>query len=143
VEAGGVVIGLLLQLEGRLADPDPGAELEGGGLGEPLGADVGAVGGAEVLDVERLPGAADAGVPRGDVVVVEADRRVSPAEGPSTTRTLVGAPRGGLVDFAPFCTLLARRWSRRLLVPVSIRAPNMSDRITEMAPRTKIHRIAR
>ncbi len=48
----------------------------GGGLGDPDGADVGAVGGAEVLDEPLVAGGGDPGVPGGDVVVVELDRRV-------------------------------------------------------------------
>src|SRR3954449_9378389 len=66
----------LAQLQDRLPDADLGAELEGGGLGDAAVADVGAVGGAEVLDEPLLTGAGDAGVPGGDVVVVETDRRV-------------------------------------------------------------------
>src|SRR6478735_4344120 len=66
----------LAELHDRLADPDLGPELEGGGLGDATGADVGAVGRAEVLDVPLVARAGDAGVARGDVVVVEADRRV-------------------------------------------------------------------
>src|ERR1700709_943460 len=68
--------GSLAQLQDRLPDAHLGAELEGGGLGDAAVADVGAVGGAEVLDVPRLAGAGDARVAGGDVVVVEADRRV-------------------------------------------------------------------
>src|SRR4051812_23440696 len=64
---------LFSQLEGGLADADPGAELEGRRLGEPVGADVGPVRRAEVLDEPLVAGAGDPGVPGGDVVVVEAD----------------------------------------------------------------------
>ena len=64
------------QLEDGLADPDLGSERDGGGLGDPDGADVGAVGGAEVLDEPLVAGRGDPGVPGRDVVVVELDRRV-------------------------------------------------------------------
>src|SRR3546814_5114945 len=51
-----------------------GPESERGGLADPCLADVGAVGGAEVLDEPLLTGRGDAGVAGGDVVVVESDR---------------------------------------------------------------------
>src|SRR6478752_8630640 len=69
----------LAELHDRLADPDLGPELERGGLRDATGADVGAVGRAEVLDVPLVARAGDAGVAGGDVVVVEADRGVVPA----------------------------------------------------------------
>src|SRR4051794_14253213 len=69
----------LAQLEDRLADPHLGAERDGGGLGDPDGADVGAVGGAEVLDEPLVSRRGDPRVPGGDVVVVELDRRVAAA----------------------------------------------------------------
>src|SRR3546814_9826704 len=53
-----------------------GPESERGGLADPCLADVGAVGGAEVLDEPLLTGRGDAGVAGGDVVVVESDRGV-------------------------------------------------------------------
>src|ERR1700710_2618103 len=68
--------GSLAQLQDRLSDADLGAELEGGGLGDAAVADVGAVGGAEVLDEPLRAGVGDAGVPGRDVVVVEADGRI-------------------------------------------------------------------
>ena len=70
---------LLPQLEDRLADADLGAERDRGGLGDPDGADVGAVGGAEVLDEPLVAGRRDPGVPGRDVVVVELDARVAAA----------------------------------------------------------------
>src|SRR5690349_2060280 len=47
---------LLPQLEDRLADADLGAERDRRGLGDPDRADVGAVGGAEVLDEPLVAG---------------------------------------------------------------------------------------
>src|ERR1700710_444625 len=62
----------------------------------------------------------------------------SPLLAPSTTRTWVGEP------FRAFCLV----WRGALGAAASraaagIRAPNMSERTTEIADSTKIHRIAR
>src|SRR4051794_39012272 len=70
---------LLPQLEDRLADADLGAERDRRGLGDPDGADVGAVGGAEILDEPLVTGSRDPGMPGRDVVVVEPDPGVAPA----------------------------------------------------------------
>src|SRR3954451_7525251 len=78
---------LLPQLEDRLADADLGAERDRGGLGDPDGADVGAVGGAEVLDEPLVTGGRDPGVPGRDVVVVELDAGIAAA--PDQDRRLV------------------------------------------------------
>src|SRR5687767_2646517 len=74
-----VIRRLLLQLEDGLADPDLGAEGDGGGLGDADAADVGAVGGAEVLDEPLVARGRNPGVSGGHVVVVEPDRRVGAA----------------------------------------------------------------
>ena len=150
---------ILLQLERGLADPDLDAELERGRLGDPLGADVGAVGGAEVLDVPLVAGAGDAGVPGGDVVVVEPDRGVGAPADQDRARRRAGRhadvarprrPRRGSGRRAALGRLGGPAWRRasprsrsapRALG--STRAPNMSERITETAESTKIHRIAR
>src|SRR3954464_4334384 len=63
----------------------------------------------------------------------------SPALPPSVTITWVGLPRRLGGGFAP-------RFSLRASTPRAAsgtRAPNMSERITEIAESTKIHRIAR
>ena len=52
--------GLLPQLEDGLADPDLGAEGQGRGLRDAGAADIGAVGGAEVLDEPLVLGRGDA-----------------------------------------------------------------------------------
>src|SRR3954453_20658185 len=68
---------------------------------------------------------------------------VSPLLPPSTITTWVGTPRRGLGLFS--CLVRALR-SEREGPPASwraTRAPNMSERITEMHESTKIHRIAR
>src|SRR4051794_6984006 len=90
----GSVIGLLLQLEDRLADAHLGAQRDRGGLGDPHRADVGAVGGAEVLDEPLVAGRGDPGVPGGDVVVVEADRRVVAAADQDRRLVELGAVTG-------------------------------------------------
>src|ERR1700712_601801 len=67
----------------------------------------------------------------------------SPLLPPSTMTTWVGTPRRGLEAFC--CLDLALR-SEREGPPASwrgTRAPNMSERMTEMQESTKIHRIAR
>ena len=67
----------------------------------------------------------------------------SPALAPSTMATWVGAPRGrraGLAFAWRRACFSARRSERGA---ESMRAPNMSDRTTEIAESTKIHRIAR
>src|SRR3954465_7103395 len=66
----------LAQLQDCLADAHLGAELDCRGLGDAAAADVGAVGGAEILDEPLVAGTGDAGVAGGGVVVVEADRGV-------------------------------------------------------------------
>ena len=146
---------LLPQLDHRLADTHLRAERERGRLGDPDGPDVGAVGRAEVLDEPLVARRGDPGVPGGDVVVVEADRGVlvrgrsgsgrrsrsarSPWLSPSTTSTWVGAPRRALAGLGG----RGLRWAAACRAPSGIRAPNMSERITDSAESTKIHRIAR
>src|SRR5690606_36655969 len=67
----------LPQRADRLPDPHLAAEVERDGLVDALGAEEGAVGGAEVLDEPGVAGGGDPGVPGGDVVVVEPDRGVA------------------------------------------------------------------
>src|SRR5918995_1779731 len=65
-----------------------------------------------------------------------------PGFSPSTTSRWVGAPRRGFL--AAFAALPLRAGAGAPLRAVSgTRAPNMSERITEIADSTKIHRIAR
>ena len=71
--------GLLPQLEDGLADPQGGADLDRDRVGEAVAAEVGAVGGAEVLDEPALGALEDAGVPAGGEVVVEDERALGVA----------------------------------------------------------------
>jgi hypothetical protein len=128
----------LAQLQDRLADPDLGAERDRGGLRDADGPDVGAVGGPEVLDEPLVAGGGDPGVPRGDVVVLEADRGVGAA--PDQDRGVVERG-GGAVVGAGRDDDLGRGAAAR--AASGTRAPNMSERITEIADSTKIQRIAR
>ena len=109
----------LPQLEDRLADADLGAEGDRGRLGDPDGADVGAVGRAEVLDEPLVAGGGDPRVPGADVVVVEPDRRVAAAA--DEDRCLVEL--GALADVAALgdddVGRAAAALRRRLLAPPS------------------------
>src|SRR4051812_42239373 len=87
----GCVVPSLAQLQDRLADADLRAEGERRGLGDPHRADVGAVGGAQVLDEPLVPARGDPGVAGGDVVVVEPDGRVAAAADQDGRLRQVGA----------------------------------------------------
>src|SRR5215207_3433076 len=63
----------------------------------------------------------------------------SPWFSPSTTSTWVGAPRRARGGFGG----RASRLAAAARAPSGMRAPNMSDRITDSADSTKIQRIAR
>ncbi len=67
------------QLDDGLADPQRAAGLDPDGAGEPLGADEGAVGGAEVLDEPGAVAVEDPGVPAAGEVVVEDQRALGVA----------------------------------------------------------------
>ena len=70
---------LFPQLEGGLSDANLRTELKRRRLREPLRTDIGAVRGPEVLHEPLLVRHRDPGMPGGDVVVVEADRRIAAA----------------------------------------------------------------
>src|SRR4051812_6356788 len=65
----------------------------------------------------------------------------SPAFAPSVTRTWVGEPRRRDGAFAGLAAFWPREAAPR--AASGTRAPNMSERMTEIAESTKIHRIAR
>src|SRR3954469_19238580 len=68
----------------------------------------------------------------------------SPTLLPSVTMTWVGLPRRlGGAFWAPFFSLLFSLRASAPRAASGTRAPNMSERITEIAERTKIHRMAR
>src|SRR3954469_2618964 len=68
----------------------------------------------------------------------------SPTLLPSVTMTWVGLPRRlGGAFWAPFFSLLFSLRASAPRAASGTRAPNMSERITEIAESTKIHRMAR
>src|SRR5262245_21976653 len=112
--------GLLPEFQDRLADPDLRAERDRGGLGDPDGADVGAVGGAEVLDEPLVAGGRGPRVARRDVVVVEPDRGVVAAADEDRRVVELGALAGvaalGHHDVRGAAAPLGRRLGALLLL---------------------------
>jgi hypothetical protein len=74
----------LPQFEGSFADPDLGAESDSHRLGNAGGADVSAVGGAQIFHKPLVATVGNAGVAGRDVVVIELDRGVGTTANHST-----------------------------------------------------------